>query len=141
LPKHWPSKGAGRKKNNDAKEVIPVSIYLVLSTAGSLKEGEKIAQHLIRKGLAACVNVVPRLSSYFFWEKRLCREREVLLLIKTVKGQLKRIIKDIKILHSYSVPEILFFRVEGGEGQYLSWVEKRAGKKIKKNIDNNALKS
>jgi periplasmic divalent cation tolerance protein len=118
-----------------------VSVYLVLSTASSLKEGEKIAQHLIQKGLAACVNVVPRLSSHFFWEGRLCREREVLLLIKTAKGQLKKMVKDIKILHSYSVPEILFFKAQGGERQYLSWVEKRAGKKNKKNIDNKRTKS
>ncbi len=118
-----------------------MSVYLVLSTASSLKEGEKIARHLIRKGLAACVNVLPRLSSYFFWEGRLCREREVLLLVKTVKGQLNRIVKDIRKLHSYSVPEVLFLKAEGGESQYLSWVKKSAGKKNKKNIDNNALKS
>jgi periplasmic divalent cation tolerance protein len=118
-----------------------VSVYLVLSTASSLKEGERIAQDLIRKGLAACVNVVPGLSSYFFWEGRLCREREVLLLIKTVKGQLKKIVKNIKKLHSYSVPEILFFKAEGGESHYLSWVGKRAGEKNKKNIDNDAPKS
>jgi periplasmic divalent cation tolerance protein len=140
LPKDWPSKSAGREKN-DGKEVIPVSVYLVLSTASSLKEGERIAQDLIRKGLAACVNVVPGLSSYFFWEGRLCREREVLLLIKTVKGQLKKIVKNIKKLHSYSVPEILFFKAEGGESHYLSWVGKRAGEKNKKNIDNDAPKS
>ena len=118
-----------------------MSVYLVLSTASSLKEGEIIAQHLIRKGLAACVNVVPRLSSYFFWEGKLCREREVLLLAKTVKGQLKKIVKNIKSLHSYSIPEILFLKAQGGEIQYLSWVEKRAGKKNKKNIDNKAPKS
>ena len=45
-----------------------MSVYLVLSTASSLKEGEKIAQYLIQERLAACVNVVPRLSSHFFWE-------------------------------------------------------------------------
>jgi periplasmic divalent cation tolerance protein len=140
LPKDWPSKSAGREKN-DGKGVILMSVYLVLSTASSLREGEKIAQLLIRKGLAACVNVVPGLSSYFFWEGRLCREREVLLLVKTVKGQLKKIVKNIKSLHSYSVPEILFFKAEGGESQYLSWVGKEAGKKGKKNIDNDARKS
>jgi periplasmic divalent cation tolerance protein len=118
-----------------------VSVYLVLSTASSLKEGERIAQDLIRKGLAACVNVVPRVCSFFFWEGRLCREGEVLLLVKTVKGQLKKIVKNIKSLHRYSVPEILFFEAEGGESQYLSWVEKSAGKKNKKNIDNNGPKS
>jgi periplasmic divalent cation tolerance protein len=134
LPEGWPSKGAGREKN-DGKEVFSVSVYLVLSTASSLKEGETIARHLIQKELAACVNVVPGLFSHFFWEGNLCREKEVLLLIKTVKGKLKKIVKNIKNLHSYSVPEILFFKVQGGEDQYLSWVGERAGKKNKKNID------
>ncbi len=112
-----------------------MSVYLVLSTASSLKEGERIARHLIQKRLAACVNVVPGLFSHFFWGGNLCREKEVLLLIKTVKGELKRIVKNIKELHSYSVPEILFFEAQGGEDQYLSWVVERAGKKNKKNID------
>lgn len=118
-----------------------MSVYLVLSTAGSLKEGEKIARHLIQEGLAACVNVVPGLYSHFFWEGKLCREKEVLLLIKTVKGELNRIVKEIRDLHSYAVPEILFFKAQGGENQYLSWVEKRAGKKNKKNIDNKTSRS
>jgi periplasmic divalent cation tolerance protein len=118
-----------------------VSVYLVLSTASCLKEGEKIAQHLIQRRLAACVNVVPGIFSHFVWKGKLCREKEVLLLIKTVKGELKKIIKNIKELHSYSVPEILFFKAQGGENQYLSWVGKRVGKKDKKNIDNKALRS
>lgn len=113
-----------------------MSVYLVLSTASSLKEGEKIARHLVHRGLAACVNVVPGLYSHFFWEGKLCREKEVLLLIKTVKEELNRIIKEIRNLHSYSVPEILFFKAQGGEKKYLSWVGKREGKKNKKNIDN-----
>ncbi len=118
-----------------------MSVYLVLSTASSLKEGEKIARHLIQKRLAACVNVVPGLFSYFFWEGKPCREKEVLLLIKTVKGELKEIVKDIKKIHSYSVPEVLFFKAQGGEDHYLSWVGKSAGKKNKKNIDNRASRS
>ena len=118
-----------------------MSVYLVLSTASSLKEGERIARYLIQKRLAACVNVVPGLFSHFSWEGKLCREKEVLLLIKTSKGDLKKIVKDIKILHSYSVPEILFFKAQGGEDQYLSWVAERSGKKNKKNIDNKTLRS
>jgi len=118
-----------------------VSVYLVFSTASSLKEGEKVARHLIQNGLAACVNVVPGIFSHFYWEGRLCREKEVLLLIKTVKGDLNRIIRNIKRLHSYSVPEILFFKAQGGEKQYLSWVEAGGGKKNKKNIDNKRSKS
>ena len=118
-----------------------MSVYLVLSTAGSLREGERIARYLIQKRLAACVNVVPGLFSHFFWEENPCRQEEVLLLIKTVKGQLKQITKDIKKLHSYSVPEILFFRAQGGEDQYMSWVAERSGKKNKKNIDKKSSRS
>jgi periplasmic divalent cation tolerance protein len=118
-----------------------VSVYLVLSTASCPEEGEKIAQHLIQKGLAACVNVVPGLFSHFFWEGKLSREPEVLLLIKTAGPQLRKIVKEIKAIHSYSVPELLFFEARGGEKRYLAWVEKAVGKKNKKKIDNKKPKS
>jgi len=110
-----------------------VVFYLVLSTASSEKEGKKIAQHLVKEGLAACVNVVPRISSFFFWKGKLCVEREVLLLAKTEKGKKAKMIKKIKELHSYAVPEVLFLKVAGGNREYLQWVGEMAGKKNKKN--------
>jgi len=106
-----------------------VGVYLTLSTASSEKEGKKIAQHLLREGLAACVNVVPRISSFFFWEGKLCEEQEVLILAKTEKGKINKIIRKIKAIHSYSVPEILFLKVAGGNVEYLKWVERMTGKK------------
>jgi periplasmic divalent cation tolerance protein len=110
-----------------------VEVYLVLSTASSEKEGKKIAQHLVKEGLAACVNVVPRISSFFFWEGKLCEEREVLILAKTEKGKMSKMIKNIRKMHSYAVPEILFLKVAGGNREYLQWVGKMAGKKNTKN--------
>jgi periplasmic divalent cation tolerance protein len=110
-----------------------MAIYLVLSTAGSEKEGKKIAHHLVKEGLAACVNVIPRISSFFFWEGKLCEEREVLILAKAEKAKMNKINKKIKDLHSYSVPEILFLKVAGGDREYLRWIGKMAGKKNKKN--------
>ena len=107
--------------------------YLVLSTASSAAEGKKIAQHLVKEGLAACVNVVPRISSFFFWDGKLCEEREVLILAKTERGKKAQMIKKIKELHSYAVPEVLFLKVAGGNRKYLQWVGEMAGKKNKKN--------
>ncbi len=99
-----------------------MKIYLFLSTAGSEREGKKIARHLVEEGVAACVNVVPRISSFFFWEGKLGQEEEVLILGKTEEKKLNKIIHHIQSLHSYSLPEILFLRVDGGEKRYLQWV-------------------
>jgi periplasmic divalent cation tolerance protein len=111
-----------------------MKIYLFLSTAGSEKEGKKIARQLVREGLAACVNVVPGISSFFIWEGKLGQEKEILILGKTEEKKLNKIIRKIQFLHSYSLPEILFFRVDGGEKRYLQWVAgKRRRKAQKKN--------
>ncbi len=114
-------------------------MFLIISTAGSTGEAQKIGEFLIKKKLAACVNLVPGVKSLFFWQGKLCREREVILLIKTSEGRLEEIINHIKMIHSYSVPEIVAIKVEGGNREYLHWVEKMTGKrgkrKTKKNID------
>ena len=74
---------------------------VVISTAGSEKEGWKIAQKLVEAKLAACVNVIPQVTSFFYWEGKLCQAQEVVLLIKTIQKQLKKIINEIKKIHSY----------------------------------------
>jgi periplasmic divalent cation tolerance protein len=109
-----------------------MKVYLFLSTAGSEREGRKIARHLVKVGLAACVNVIPGITSFFPWEGKLAREKEVLILGKTDGRKLNKILKQIKSMHSYSVPEILFLRVDGGEKGYLQWVEEMTGKENEK---------
>ncbi len=110
-----------------------MEVFLVLCTASSEKAGKKIARQLVKERLAACVNVVPGIWSLFFWEGKICEEREVLILAKTRKGLKQKVAKKIKELHSYAVPEILFLRVAGGDEKYLTWVGKTIGKKNKKN--------
>ena len=106
---------------------------VVISTAGSEKEGWKIAQKLVEAKLAACVNVIPKVNSFFYWEGKLCQEQEVILLIKTIQKQFKKIINEIKRIHSYEVPEVISLTVDGGEERYLKWINKiLAGEKIKK---------
>ena len=110
-----------------------MEVNLVLSTAGSLTEGKKIARRLVEEGLAACVNVIPGVFSFFSWEGKLCQEREVLILAKTRKSNNSKIIRKIKELHSYEVPEVLFLPLVGGEEKYLQWVRQSVKKRNKKN--------
>jgi periplasmic divalent cation tolerance protein len=89
-----------------------MSFLLVLSTAASKKEAQRIGKTLVEKRLAACVNVVPGVISFFHWQGKISTEHEVLLLIKTTRGNFRRIAKEIRELHDYSVPEILSFEVK-----------------------------
>jgi len=97
---------------------------LMISTTGSEKEARKIARSLVEERLAACANVIPGVRSFFYWEGRLCQEKEALILIKTVNNQARKIMAKLKKIHSYEVPEIIFFRVDMGEKNYLKWVRK-----------------
>lgn len=108
-----------------------MSTLVMLSTAGSEKEANRLAKTLVQEKLAACANVIPRVTSYFYWEGKLCREKEVLVLAKTVREKSKKIIDKVKKIHSYGVPEIIFLKVEGGEKSYLQWVRKMVGENIK----------
>lgn len=98
------------------------SFIFLISTASSKKEGERIANGLLKSKLAACVNLIPGAMSFFFWKGKVCREKEVILLIKSCRGMECKIINKIKELHSYSVPEGIFINIAGGDKKYLEWV-------------------
>ena len=95
---------------------------VVLVTASSRKEGEKIAGALVKEKLAACVNIVSPVASIFSWKGRLCKEREALLVIKTRRALFPRLATRVKALHSYEVPEIIALPIEAGWPEYLKWV-------------------
>ena len=102
-------------------------VLLLISGAPTEKEAQKIAKTLVEGKLAACVNVIPRVSSFFYWEGKMCVEKEAVILIKTTRKKSKIIINKIKKIHSYKVPEIVFLEVDGGEKNYLDWVKKTVG--------------
>lgn len=96
---------------------------VILVTAKDKKEAQKISAALIKAKLAACVNIIAKVDSLFFWEAKIDRAKESLLVIKSKKEKLPRIIKLIKSLHSYKVPEIIALPIISGDRPYLRWID------------------
>ena len=95
---------------------------VILVTAKDKEEAEKIARGLVENKLIACANIVPAVQSVFFWDGKVCAENEVLLIMKSKKVLMKKIIAAVKSLHSYSVPEIIALPILDGNADYLKWV-------------------
>ena len=96
---------------------------LVLSTCPGSITAKQIAQDLVANDVAACVNVIPGLTSYFKWSHKVESDYEFLLLIKTTSKQLPTVKKRIKSLHPYELPEVIAITIEDGLEEYLRWVE------------------
>lgn len=95
---------------------------VALVTCESPAQGEKIAKGLLEKRLAACVNILPGAKSIYRWEGKIKEASECLLVIKTQEALLGALTAEVKRLHSYSVPEVVSFRIEGGNPDYLRWL-------------------
>ena len=95
---------------------------VVLITASSEAEAEKVGKTLVEEKLAACVNLVRGVDSIFFWEGKVCRENEVLLLVKTRSDLFSALTAQVKSLHSYTVPEIIALPILQGSEDYLRWI-------------------
>jgi len=95
---------------------------VVLVTASGLEESNKIASIILDKRMAACVNIVPKISSLFWWRGKIDAADEVLLIIKTRASRVKDIIDAVKSIHSYSVPEIIALPIMAGHSDYLDWI-------------------
>ena len=96
---------------------------IVLTTAGSKKEAQKLARALVERRLAACVNVVGPIASVYWWKEKVESAAEFLLLIKTTAAAVARIEAALKELHSYELPECVVLPIEGGSEKYLQWIE------------------
>ena len=96
--------------------------FLVLTTTGNSLQARRLAQQLLKKRLAACVTLVPRVRSLYWWRKRVEESGETLLLIKTRQPRLKSLFQQVKALHPYEVPEILALPISHGDPAYLRWL-------------------
>ena len=98
--------------------------YLVIyCTCPDQAVAERIANALVGERLAACVNIVPGITSIYHWQGGVHREPELLLLIKSRRDVYPALEARICALHSYEVPEIIALPIQQGSAAYLAWLD------------------
>ena len=91
-------------------------------TCPSQTEAEQMAESLVVQRLAACVNIIPQITSVYRWEGAIEKASEWLLVIKTHRDKMSAVEEHVKSLHSYTVPEVIGLPVLGGSSLYLDWL-------------------
>jgi len=97
---------------------------LVMTTTDSGAEGQRIASTLVERRAAACVQVLPEMTSIYQWQGKVESAAEVLLLIKTTAECYDKVESIIRELHHYETPEIICVPIEGGSEPYLEWLQR-----------------
>jgi periplasmic divalent cation tolerance protein len=95
---------------------------IVVTTAGSADEARLIAEALVDRKLAACVNILPKITSIYRWKGKVEESDEWMLWIKTTQALFERVRDAIKELHSYVLPECVCLAIEDGSKEYLGWL-------------------
>jgi len=102
------------------KSATPFAVILV--TAPSMAVARKLARIALERKLVACVNIVPRIESVYWWKGKIESDREVLLVLKSRKPLLARLESLIQEQHPYDTPEFLVLPLSGGSQRYLDWL-------------------
>lgn len=95
---------------------------VVFSTCSGAEEAERLARHLVEERLAACVNVIPQVASYYRWKGKVEKETEFFLLIKSSRELFDRLRAEWERLHSYEIPELIAVPIVEGARTYLNWM-------------------
>ena len=100
----------------------PVLIY---ATFPSPEAAEAVGQQLVAARAAACVNILPGMTSIYRWEGAIARDSEAVMIIKTRAGLALRVMEMVKASHSYANPALLVLPILGGSADYLRWLEEQ----------------
>ena len=98
------------------------SYAVVLVTAPDLKTARRLAQSALQTRLVACANLVPKIESHYWWQGKLEKSAEVLLLLKTTQAKLAALEKLVLQEHPYDTPEFVVLSLVGGTKRYLEWL-------------------
>lgn len=96
----------------------------VFITVPNKKTGNKIIKHLIENKLAACAVILQKAESVYWWENKICKSKELLIIFKSVGKNFAAMVKEIKKIHPYKVPEIICLDVKDADKDYLDWIRK-----------------
>ena len=95
---------------------------VVLMTAASSEEATRIAEMLVSRRLAACVQILPEIRSIYVWKGEVQRDGEVMLLAKTTRVNFETLEHEVRAVHSYETPEIIALPIIAGSESYLDWL-------------------
>lgn len=96
---------------------------VVFVTGPGPEEVERIGRALVEERLAACANLIPSISSTYWWKGKVEEASEALLVMKTRQDLLERLTARVRALHSYTVPEVIALPILGGNPDYLKWID------------------
>ncbi len=99
-----------------AREIV------VLITTPTAREARSIGRRLVEEKLAACANIVPQIESIFSWQGRVQNQREAFMVLKTQLACLERLVRRVKSLHSYTIPEVIALPILRGSRDYIRWI-------------------
>ena len=100
-----------------------VKYKLVFTTCANTEDANMLAKAVLEKKLAACVNVLPAVTSLYMWQGELMQEQEIKLFIKTRSCKASVLIDTLKHIHPYQVPEIQILDITDGNQDYFSWID------------------
>ncbi|NDV28482.1 divalent-cation tolerance protein CutA [Desulfovibrio sp. JC010] len=100
-----------------------MSVMLVYITAGDVEEAREIGGELLMRHLAACVNILEKMESMYWWEGKLERSAEAVLIAKTTPELVEKLIETVKSIHSYDCPAIVALEAKQGNEDFFEWIK------------------
>ena len=100
------------------------SIAIGIITFPHITSARKVAKSLLEKRLVACINIIKNIDSIYWWNKKIEKSKEVLILLKTRKNKMRDVVREVGKMHPYEVPEIIFLPLIFGNRRYLQWINK-----------------
>jgi len=100
-----------------------MSYCVIITNVSTIEEAKKIANGLVENKLAACTNIIPGVTSVYFWKDEVCEDNEQMLVIKTRRELFEQVRDFITENHSYELPEVIMLPIEAGSEAYLNWIK------------------
>lgn len=98
------------------------NLSIVLCNTSNIENSKSIANKLVEQKLAACVNIIPKIHSVYEWNGKIESEEESTMLIKTTSELIEKVEEMILKFHSYDTPEIIAFKIDKSNKDYLQWL-------------------
>lgn len=106
----------------DSKSPLEYGLTVLQITCPTEELAKKLSHGLVAKNLAACVNIIPKVTSIYSWDGKTEEDNEVLMIVKTKINIVGKVVQFVKSMHPYEVPEVISLPIQDGNHDYLQWV-------------------